>query len=238
MAASVAGGSSAHAQPATPAGGDSSAAATPAGAHGNPAAAANAGAAAVAAANPAAAHANPAGVGSAIPAGMSAIPAGASLPGGAHGSSALAGDAAAMAAANAANAAGGAAQPGAVAGAGSGEGGAGQGTAPQAQKGTLEYAILKLAEMAKSGNYEGVDEIISERAKNLAATIRDGELTEGKIESFKTTFDKLELFSSKSASGGRQFILKNSQGQLLQFLVIKEGQEFVIRDFMIRDAKK
>ena len=134
----------------------------------------------------------------------------------------------------AANAAGGAVPPGTP---GFGEQG-GQPAASQAQKGTLEYAIIKLSEMAKTGNYDGVEELISERAKGLAASIRKGELTEEKIESYKSSFEGLELYSTKASGNGRQFILKNRDGKLLQFLVVKEGDDFVIRDFSMRDAKK
>ncbi len=91
--------------------------------------------------------------------------------------------------------------------------------------------------MAKAGDYTGADDLISSRAKGLAATIRSGEMNNAKIESLKTTFDGLELFNRKNANGGLQFVLKNKSGQLLQFVIIKEGPDFVIRDFVVRDAK-
>lgn len=174
------------------------------------------------------------------------MPAGAAAALGANPGGALAGGAAnpgePAAAAMAANPAAmaGAANAGAPGGAAVGEGGAGAqaGAASQAQKGTLEYAIVKLAEMAKNGDYAGVSSLISPRAKGLAASIRDGELSNGKIESMKSSFDGLELFSRRSTGSGVQFTLKNKTGQLLQVVVAKEGPEFVIRELTIREPKQ
>lgn len=131
----------------------------------------------------------------------------------------------------------------AVAVAAPGEGGAagdGAGSsapASQAKKGTIEYPILRLAEMAQAGEYKGVDALVSEKAKGLAATIREGNMNSAKIETLKTSFDSLELMSRKATGTGAQFTLKNRRGQLLQVQVGKEGPDYVIKDITVRESK-
>ncbi len=172
-----------------------------------------------------AAAAHGAGGAAVPPAGALAGQAFAPMPG------AEAGDpAAAMAAANAGRGAPGAGGP---AGA---EGGAGT-TEALPPAGSIEYAIMKLAQMAKEGKYEEAKEIISTRAKGLAATIREGELTDSKIEALKTSFEGMELFSRKSVGNGVQFVVKNNRNQFLTFVVVKEGPEFVLREFTVREGK-
>lgn len=97
---------------------------------------------------------------------------------------------------------------------------------------------MKLSELAREAKYDDAPPLFSRRAKGQAATIRDGELTEEQIESFKTTFDGLQLFNRRSVNGGTQFVLRNGKGQFLQFVVAKEGGDFLIREFVIRDGKQ
>lgn len=117
------------------------------------------------------------------------------------------------------------------------DGGGGSAPASQAKKGTLEYPVLRLAEMAQAGEYKGVDALVSERAKGLAATIREGNMNSAKIETLKTSFDSLELMSRKATGTGAQFTLKNRRGQLLQVQVGKEGTDYVIKDITVRESK-
>jgi hypothetical protein len=118
----------------------------------------------------------------------------------------------------------------------------GQGQGQQlAQKGTWQYAIQKLMEMAKTGKYDGADEVISKTAKGVAGNIRGGELNSSQIEAYKTTFDNLSQTSPPKGAGGNgmQITLKNGQNQFLQFTIVKEeGSVFRIKELVIRDGKK
>lgn len=107
------------------------------------------------------------------------------------------------------------------------------------EKGSLEYAVRKLIAMAQTGDYSGAEEIISEKAKNnLAAAIRDAKLTASQIESFKAIFDKTDLISRKATGGGQQFSLRAGQNQIVQILVVKEGNYFRVKDVKIQDGNR
>jgi hypothetical protein len=47
----------------------------------------------------------------------------------------------------------------------------------------------------------------------------------------------MELFSRKSVGNGVQFVVKNNRNQFLTFVVVKEGPEFVLREFTVREGK-
>jgi hypothetical protein len=104
--------------------------------------------------------------------------------------------------------------------------------------GTMQYPVQKLMQMAKAGDYTGADEIISDKAKALAGTIRDNELSDEQTEAFKTTFDNFAQTGEKNTGTGKQVTFRNGQNQFLQFTVVKEGQVFRIRDLVIRESTK
>jgi len=133
--------------------------------------------------------------------------------------------------------------PGAPPGEGGIPGGPGQGQGQGQQlapKGTWEYAIQRLMQMAETGDYSGADEVISKTAKGLAGSIRSGDLNSSQVEAYKTTFKNLNMTNRKAAGGNAlQVTLQNGQKQFLQFTVSKEeGGTFRIKDLVIRDGKK
>lgn len=106
------------------------------------------------------------------------------------------------------------------------------------EKGTLEYVVQKLLHMAKTGDYSDADDIISDKAKSLAAEMRDARLTPAQIESFKATFEKADFLSRKAAGGGTQFSFRAGQNQIVQILVVKEGSNFRVKEVKIQDGRK
>lgn len=91
--------------------------------------------------------------------------------------------------------------------------------------------------MAKSGDYTGIDSIISEKAKGLAATFREQELKPTQIEAYKVTFDGLTPLNQRAAgSTGRMFTLKKGE-TFVQITVAKENGSFKIKELQIRDGK-
>ena len=105
--------------------------------------------------------------------------------------------------------------------------------------GTPQHPVQQLIKMAKAGDYTGASEIISDRAKALAATIRDDKLTDAQKESFKTSFDNLTQSSSKAVGPtGGQVTFRNPQSQFVAFTIAKEGDVFRIRELSIREGTK
>ncbi len=101
--------------------------------------------------------------------------------------------------------------------------------------GSIEYVIQSLIAMAKSGNYDGVDNIISEKAKGLAANVREGNLPSTQIEAFKTKFDKLTPLSRKNVGSGLQYNFKQGT-TLISITVSKENGTFRVKELTIRDG--
>lgn len=217
---------------------------TPAAAHGaatppgaNPAiAAGNTPAAAHGAATP------PGGVNPAAVAGAAATPAaahGAATPPGAvdPALALAAGNAPGNLAANPGGAA--AANPGAInPGAPDGQGGQGGGNAISGEPGSIEYVISKLVAMAKAGDYTGIDSIVSDKAKGLAAEFRSQDLKPTQIECYKTTFDGMQGTNRRAAGGnGVQFTFKKGETTIQITLVKETGGIFKIKELQIRDGK-
>lgn len=128
----------------------------------------------------------------------------------------------------------GAANPGAP----DGQGGQGGVNAITGEPGSIEYAISKLIVMAKAGDYTGVETVISEKAKGLAAEFREQDLKPTQIENYKTVFDGMQGINRRAVGGnGVQFTFRKGE-TTIQFVLAKEtGGVFRIKELQIRDGK-
>lgn len=91
--------------------------------------------------------------------------------------------------------------------------------------------------MAKSGDYTGIDSIVSEKAKGLAADFREQDLKPTQIESYKVTFDGLQPLNRKAA-GGSSILFTMKKGEtIVQVTLAKENGIFKIKEMQIRDGK-
>ena len=91
--------------------------------------------------------------------------------------------------------------------------------------------------MAKSGDYSGIESIISEKAKGLAGDFRMQDLKPTQIEAYKVTFDGLQPLSRRNAgNNGIQFTMKKGD-TVVQATLVKENGSFKIKELQIRDGK-
>ncbi|MDP1798641.1 MAG: hypothetical protein Q8K78_14200 [Planctomycetaceae bacterium] len=121
---------------------------------------------------------------------------------------------------------------------GNAQGGPGGANAITGEPGSIEYAITKLISMAKAGDYAGVESIISEKAKGLAANFRDQDLKPTQIESYKTTFDGMQGLNRRAAGGnGVQYTFKKGETTIQITLIKETGGMFKIKELQIRDGK-
>lgn len=140
-------------------------------------------------------------------------------------------------AANLAGANPGVGNPAAVGEPGNPQGGQGGASSITGDPGSIEYAISKLISMAKAGDYTGVETIISEKAKGLAAEFREQDLKPTQVENYKTTFDGLQPLNRRAAGGsGVQFTLKKGE-TFVQITLAKENGSFKIKELQVRDGK-
>ena len=82
-------------------------------------------------------------------------------------------------------------------------------------------------------------EYISPKAKGLLAQIRDGSITDEKLDGLKSSFapQDLQLRPSLRASGtGKSIKLGNSKNESLNFTLMKEEETYLLREFTISKA--
>ena len=174
------------------------------------------------------AHAQNAGPGAANPVGAAANPA---APAGHAQASAAAPGLIPMPPGGLTPAPGGVSAPGGLGGApGSGGGLGGQSFQP----GSAEAAVAKFCAAMADSNLTEAGQYISPKAKGLLAQIRDGNITDEKIESLKASFKELTPKPSRPLGGvGKTLSLGNSNRESLSFTLMKEDDSYLLRELKI-----
>lgn len=137
--------------------------------------------------------------------------------------------------------------PGAVPGAGvpgsgipGAEGAGGTGQIPEFPKGSAEYAVQKVVLAIISGKLDGLDEVISEKARGLVAELRDGTVDPEKLIELKEQFAQPSLAGQPKNNGTSKTVnLRNPSGDTLSFTVARErGEEtYKVNALTIRPGK-
>lgn len=115
-----------------------------------------------------------------------------------------------------------------------GPGGAG-GPGTQFPAGTAEAALQKFCMAMADSNLTEAGEYISPKAKGLLAQIRDGSITDDKIDSLKESFapQGLQLKPSRNLGTGKSITLSNAKNELLSFTLMKEDDAYLLREFKV-----
>jgi len=129
------------------------------------------------------------------------------------------------------NAAGASAPGGPIPGAAGGIAGAAQ----QFPEGSAEAALLKFCAAMADSNLTEAGEYISPKAKGMLAQIRDGSITDEKIDTLKESFELtgLTLKPSRQTGAGKSITLGNGKSELLSFTLMKEDDAYLLREFKI-----
>jgi hypothetical protein len=154
--------------------------------------------------------------GAAIPAGVGAIP---GAPG------ALAAGDPAMAAAG-------------IPGAEGAVGAAGGGGPPQFPEGSVEYVVQKVVLAIINEKPEGLEDVISERAKGVLLSLRDGSIEPEKLTELKDQFKQVTLLSAKNSGTTRTIVLRGGEGHVMTFTVGKEKDANVVKDLKVQEARR
>lgn len=96
--------------------------------------------------------------------------------------------------------------------------------------------MLTFASHVASGEYEGLDEIISPRAKDVLAQIRDASADDSTIEDMKELFAtaKPQNDSVRPATGGKSVTLKNEDGKSITITAVREKGGFKVKEMKIK----
>ena len=136
--------------------------------------------------------------------------------------------------------AGGAGLPnGAIPGGAEGIPGAGQ--VQQFEKTSVEYPVQKVMLGLVSGNLEGLDEVVSEKAKGLLAEVRDATLSEDRLAELQEQFAKPQLAGKPKVNGpATTVVLRGEAGDHITFSVARDkGEEvYKVREMSIRPNTK
>ncbi len=121
-----------------------------------------------------------------------------------------------------------------IAGAGSGGGGA-----QQFPAGSAEAALAKFCMAIADGNLTEAAEYVSPKAKGMLVQIRDGSLTDEKLDSLKSSLAPQDLQlrpNARSSGTGKAINLGNGKNELLSFTLVKEDDAYLLREFRITKA--
>lgn len=84
-------------------------------------------------------------------------------------------------------------------------------------------------------NLTEAGEYISPKAKGILAQIKDGSITDEKVESLKDSFEPtgLTLKPSRQTGSGKSITLGNAKSELLSFTLMKEEDVYLLREFKV-----
>lgn len=109
----------------------------------------------------------------------------------------------------------------------------GSGLNGQFPEGSAEAALAKFCAAMADSNLADAAQYISPKAKGMLAQIREGTLTDEKIETLKGSFQSLTPKPSRSMNAvGRSMSLTNGK-EALNFTLMKEDDVYLLREFKI-----
>lgn len=116
-------------------------------------------------------------------------------------------------------------------------GGRGGSRAGQFEEGSAPYVVMLMVEAIDAGDLETAAKYISDDAKGLLASVRDGEAGENQVKELQSYFATMDPLSQRPR--GRKITLNFNGGQskVLSFDVVYEGREFLVDSLTIHDAQ-
>ena len=114
------------------------------------------------------------------------------------------------------------------------------GKAPKFADGSAEDVLLKFCTAMADNNLTAAAEYISAKSKGILVQIRDGSITDEKLDSMKASFSLtgLQIHSPlHDGGGGKMMSLANSKNEILSFTLAKESGAYKLREFKITEKK-
>ena len=98
--------------------------------------------------------------------------------------------------------------------------------------------MQKLVIQVAKGDLTGLDEVISARATGVLAQMREGKVPEERLEKLKAQMARVKLLSRRGDGLNYNLFLQNDQGEVLHFNCRREGEDYVVREFAVREATR
>ncbi len=129
-------------------------------------------------------------------------------------------------------------QPGAPGGPG-GPGGAGGSAAGNLTPGSIEDTLYRFCVAIADGDTAAAAEFVSPKAKGLIGQIRDGELSEEKLEEITDAISPVTELQPNPTQTNTKRSLRNRKNQVISFTLKKDkDEEYKITEFSISKPKK
>ena len=97
------------------------------------------------------------------------------------------------------------------------------------------YPVVQLVLKVAAEDYEGLDEFISSGAKNdLLEALREGGPSDDQKETLKRQMGQVQPVTRKVSGNDVNVYLRNSTGEILTFIVRKDGADWKIRQYSVR----
>lgn len=124
----------------------------------------------------------------------------------------------------------------AVAGGNPGTGGQQQ----QFPPGSAEDSLAKFCMAMADSNLTEAAQFISPKAKGVLQQIREGTISDDKLDGMKDSFSLqgMQLRPSRPIGSGRTINLANAKSELLSFTLMKEDETYLLREFTIKKAPR
>lgn len=104
---------------------------------------------------------------------------------------------------------------------------------PKFEQGSAEDALLKFCTAMADSNLTEAGQYVSPKAKGVLAQIRDGSITDEKLDTLKNSFSlqSLTLKPSRPVSGTGKTIVLANKSETLSFTLMKEDSVYLLREF-------
>ena len=93
---------------------------------------------------------------------------------------------------------------------------------------TAEYVVQQLVLKLQTGEIDGIEELIGEKAREQLGELREGTISPEMLEAAKQMMTGVQLVNVREASTGKTIILRNAAGQTLSFTCRREDGNYKV----------
>lgn len=105
------------------------------------------------------------------------------------------------------------------------------------EEGTAPYAVMQMVDAIDQGDLETAAKYISDNARGLLGSIRDGKTGENQLNELQSYFSTMDPLSQRPRGRSITLNFNGGQSKVLSFEVVREGREFLVKSMTVHDAQ-